>query len=203
MSNSCDPLNCNPSGSSIHRIFSARILAWVAISFSRNLPNPGVELGSSALQEDSFLAEPQGKPFMLMEIDNVTPISMKLWLPDLKKESSPSAGTFQVNGRVLYIIFIDTQHYHSPRVRHPGVQNQVGLRKHHYEQSWWRWWNSSWAISSPKRWCCESAALNMPTNLENSAVATGLEKVSFHSNPEEGQRQRMFRLPHNCTHFTG
>ena len=25
--------------------------------------------------------------------------------------------------------------------------------------------------------------LNMPTNLENSAVATGLEKVSFHSNP--------------------
>ena len=29
--------------------------------------------------------------------------------------------------------------------------------------------------------CCENAALNMPTNLENSAVATGLEKVSFHS----------------------
>ena len=29
----------------------------------------------------------------------------------------------------------------------------------------------------------ESAALNMPTNLENSAVATGLENVSFHSNP--------------------
>ena len=34
-----------------------------------------------------------------------------------------------------------------------------------------------------KRWCCESAALNMPANWENSAVATGLEKVSFHSNP--------------------
>ena len=30
---------------------------------------------------------------------------------------------------------------------------------------------------------CESAALNMPANLENSAVATGLEKFSFHSNP--------------------
>ena len=28
----------------------------------------------------------------------------------------------------------------------------------------------------------------MPTNLENSAVATGLEKVSFHSNPKERQR---------------
>ena len=44
------------------------------------------------------------------------------------------------------------------------------------------WWNSSWAISNPKRGCYESAALNMPANLENSAVATGLEKVSFHSN---------------------
>ena len=29
----------------------------------------------------------------------------------------------------------------------------------------------------------------MPANLENSAVATGLEKVSFHSNPKERQRQ--------------
>ena len=41
----------------------------------------------------------------------------------------------------------------------------------------------------------------MSANLENSAVATGLEKVSFHSNPKEGQCQRMFKLPHNCTHF--
>ena len=29
-------------------------------------------------------------------------------------------------------------------------------------------------LSNPERWCCESAALNMPTNLDNSAVATGL-----------------------------
>ena len=39
----------------------------------------------------------------------------------------------------------------------------------------------------------------MPANLENSAVATGLEKFSFHSNPKEGQSQRMFKLPYNCT----
>ena len=36
-----------------------------------------------------------------------------------------------------------------------------------------------------------------------TAMATGLEKVSFHSNPKERQCQRMFRLPHNCTHLTG
>ena len=44
-------------------------------------------------------------------------------------------------------------------------------------------------------------ALNMSANLENSAVATGLEKVSFHSNPKERQCQRMLKLPHNCTHL--
>ena len=47
-----------------------------------------------------------------------------------------------------------------------------------------------------------SVALNMPANLENSAVATGLEKVSFHSNPKERKCQRMLKLPHNCTHLT-
>ena len=33
-------------------------------------------------------------------------------------------------------------------------------------------------------------------NLENSAVATGLEKINFHPNPKEGQCQRMLKL---CT----
>ena len=36
---------------------------------------------------------------------------------------------------------------------------------------------------------------------ENSAVATVLEKVRFHSNPKERQCQRMLKLPHNCTHL--
>ena len=35
-----------------------------------------------------------------------------------------------------------------------------------------------------------------------TAVATGLEKVSFHSNPKERQCQRMLKLPHSCTHLT-
>ena len=43
----------------------------------------------------------------------------------------------------------------------------------------------------------------MPANLENSAVATGLEKGSFHSNPKERQCQRMLKLLPNCTHLTG
>ena len=53
-----------------------------------------------------------------------------------------------------------------------------------------------------KRWCCENAALNVPANLENSAVATVLEKVCFHFNPKERQCQRMVKLLNNCTHLT-
>ena len=41
-----------------------------------------------------------------------------------------------------------------------------------------------------------SAALNMPANLENSAVATGLEKVSFLSNPKEGNAKECWNY---CT----
>ena len=42
----------------------------------------------------------------------------------------------------------------------------------------------------------------LSANLENSAVATGLEKVTFHSNLKERQCQRMLKLLHNCTHLT-
>ena len=56
-------------------------------------------------------------------------------------------------------------------------------------------------LMGTSRSCC-SAALDMPANLENSEVATRLEKVGFHSNTKGGQCQRMFKLPYNCTHFT-
>ena len=49
----------------------------------------------------------------------------------------------------------------------------------------------------------KSAALNMPTNLENSAMPMELENVSFHSSSEDRQCQKNpFKLLYNCTHFT-
>ena len=41
--------------------------------------------------------------------------------------------------------------------------------------------------------------VHIPAKLENSPVATGLEKFSFHSSPKERQCQRMLKLLHNCT----
>ena len=48
----------------------------------------------------------------------------------------------------------------------------------------------------------DDAALNRPANMENSAVATGLEKVSFHFNSKERQCQGIFKLLNNCAHRT-
>ena len=39
----CDSMDCNLPGSSVHGIFQQEILECVAISFSRDLPNPGIE----------------------------------------------------------------------------------------------------------------------------------------------------------------
>ena len=46
-----------PHGSSVHGILQVRILEWVAISFSTDLPDPGIELRTPALQADSLLSE--------------------------------------------------------------------------------------------------------------------------------------------------
>ena len=36
----CDPMDCSLSGSSVHGIFQARVLEWIAISFSRGSSRP-------------------------------------------------------------------------------------------------------------------------------------------------------------------
>ena len=51
----CDPMGCNLPGFSVHGIFQARILDWVAIPRSPGgLPDPGIEPRSPALQADSL-----------------------------------------------------------------------------------------------------------------------------------------------------
>ena len=56
------PTLCDPMAYIVHGILQARILEWVAFPFSGDLPNPGIEPRSPALQADSLPAEPQGKP---------------------------------------------------------------------------------------------------------------------------------------------
>ena len=58
----CNPMDCSLLGSSVHGIAQARILEWVAISFSRVFPNPGIKPMSPALADRFFTTEPLEKP---------------------------------------------------------------------------------------------------------------------------------------------
>ena len=55
-----DPTDCNPPGSSVHGIYQARILEWVAIPSPGDPPDPGIESMSPALQVDSLPLSHQG-----------------------------------------------------------------------------------------------------------------------------------------------
>ena len=56
----CNPMDCSPPGSSVRGLLQARILEWVAIL--GDLPDPGIEPVSPALQADSSPSESPGKP---------------------------------------------------------------------------------------------------------------------------------------------
>ena len=58
----CAPKDYSPSGFSVHEILQGRILEWVAISSSRDLPDPGIEPAPRALAGRFFTTELPGKP---------------------------------------------------------------------------------------------------------------------------------------------
>ena len=61
----CDPMDCSPPGSSVHEIFLARILEWVAISYFRGSSQPRDQTCvscDSCIAGRFLTAEPPGKP---------------------------------------------------------------------------------------------------------------------------------------------
>ena len=58
----CDPMDCSLPDSSVHWIIQARKLEWLPCPPPGDLPNPGIEPGSPALQANSLPPDPSGKP---------------------------------------------------------------------------------------------------------------------------------------------
>ena len=67
----CNPMDCSPPGSSVHRILQARILECIAMPFSKDLPDPGIEPRSPELQVDPLSSWPQGKLSLAVQAANV------------------------------------------------------------------------------------------------------------------------------------
>ena len=70
-------MDCSPPGSSVHGVSQARVLEWVAISFSRGSSQPRDQARSPTLKADSSLSEPQG--------------SLEGYLPPLESRKEHSA----------------------------------------------------------------------------------------------------------------
>ena len=61
----CDPMNYSLPGSSVHGIFQARVLEWVAISFSQEIfPTQGSNLGLPHCRQILYHLSHQGSPFL-------------------------------------------------------------------------------------------------------------------------------------------
>ena len=58
----CDPMDCNPPGSSVHGILQATILEWIAIPFFTGPSRPRDQTWVSCVIGDSLQSEPPGKP---------------------------------------------------------------------------------------------------------------------------------------------
>ena len=54
------PMDCSPPDSSVHGILQARIVEWLPVPSPADLPNPGIEPVSPALQTDSYHLSHQG-----------------------------------------------------------------------------------------------------------------------------------------------
>ena len=74
----CNPTECSPPGSTIHGIFQARILEWVASTFFRrssklrDFPDLGIKPRSSTLQADVYHLSYQGRTIIMIKSNNIS-----------------------------------------------------------------------------------------------------------------------------------
>ena len=73
----CDPMDCSPPGSSVHRILQARILELVAIPFSRGSSQSRDQTQVSHFAGDSLPSEPPGTPKPVRAKGNQPFLSLK------------------------------------------------------------------------------------------------------------------------------
>ena len=101
----CNPMGCSPLGSPVHGISQARILEWVAISFSRGSSRPRDRIRISCLAGGFFTTESFGKPkfnftclwnpraFSVAQLVKNLPAMQETWVRFLGSEDSLEKGT--------------------------------------------------------------------------------------------------------------
>ena len=92
----CDPRDCSLPGSSVHGFLQARILEWVAISFSKRSPTQGMNLGLLHCRQILYRLTHQGSPFQFTPLPNWAK-DESLWT----KSSCPALSLFPLQSHYL------------------------------------------------------------------------------------------------------
>ena len=122
----CDPMDCSPPSSSVREILQARILEWVAVSSSGDLPNPGITPCLSRLV-GSLPLVPPGKPLEMI-VGNISmseDSSCQVLRTKVRPKdciSQPYLRIKETNRRA----FKNLQHGQSPRQEDSGVSESPG-----------------------------------------------------------------------------
>ena len=100
----CDPMDCSPPCSSVHRISQARVLGWVAISFSRGYSWPRDQNHISCIGRWILYTEPPGKPQFIMLWTNSEPLAGWKTLELFPAENNYELGSMR--DQILYNLWI-------------------------------------------------------------------------------------------------
>ena len=184
--NSCSSSQwCHPTISSSVNSFSSHLQSFpasVSLQMSQFFQSGGQSIGVSASASASL--------FILVVQGSLVTLSYCSQGSHCKNTASPTQWTW-----------ICANFKREWKAEEPGVLQSLGSQR-------FSWTTTAATKISLVEINIESLLLSLPSSFYVSTfrfpspVATGLEKVSFHPNPKERQCQRMFKLPHNCTHFT-
>ena len=97
----CDPVDCSSPGSSVHGILQARVLEWVAISFSR---------GSSRPRDQNWVSRIAGRHF-------------NLWVFGLWCDTNLHIGSYSATYQLIW-----AGNFNKPRLQYPYVRMGTGVR---------------------------------------------------------------------------
>ena len=95
----CDSIDCSPPGSSIHGIFQARYWSGLPFPSPGDLPDPGIEPRSPALQADSLPSEPPGKSMKVKQKSEK--VGLKLNSQKTKIMASRPLTSWQTDGETV------------------------------------------------------------------------------------------------------
>ena len=99
----CDPMDCSLQCSSVHGVFQARVLEWVAISFSRGSSQPSDQTWVSCMQSDTLPSKPPGKHIPWIKSSKGETISKIQGKPRMLKSWSFSRNSADQKGMAGYI----------------------------------------------------------------------------------------------------